>query len=218
MVFYSHLWRCARPRAATLGLVLCAMALGAVSQAWGDDNRIIRVEEEWVLTVGTPEVASNSPQVACAMTPFGNLSGLYMTFEINHCSSPDYIAGGLNMLVWLGEQPLVTKWWNSLCDLNSVGEQVCWTQAMEVRDGQLIFEIIRGQSTTWGEFGSQGSLRTSVAASLSDLSSYDPGVSVKHSGVTFSSDCVNTLTLMSIRYYRADGTVQVDATPRVVAK
>ncbi|MHB8970367.1 MAG: hypothetical protein ACYC3X_12750 [Pirellulaceae bacterium] len=194
------------------------MALFAVPLAWGGDSPIIRVEEEWALTVGTPDVASNSPQVVCAMTPFGSLGGLYMTFEINHRSDPEYVSGGLNMLVWSGEQRLVTKSGTNLRDLDAAGEQIYWTQAMEVGEGQLTFEIIRGHSTTWGEFGCEGSLRASVATSLSDLSSYTPGVSVKHSGVTFASGCVNKLTLKSIRYYRADGTVQVDATPRVVAE
>jgi len=218
MFFSSHLPRCARLRATAIGLVFCVMALTAAHQAWGGDDRIIRVEEEWALTVGTPDIASNSPQVVCAMTPFSNLNGLYMTFEINHRSDPDYVSGGLNMLVWSGEQRLVTKSGTNLRDLDTFGEQVCWTQAMEVRDGQLIFEIIRGQSTTWGAFGGQESLRASVAAPLSDLSSYTPSVSTKHSGITFASGCVHKLTLKSVRYYRADGTGQVDATPRVVAE
>jgi hypothetical protein len=55
-----------------------------------------------------------------------------------------------------------------------------------------------------------------VESSWTDLGTYKPSVSAKHSGVTFASSCVHKLTLKSVRYYRANGTVQVDATPRVV--
>lgn len=198
------------------GLVSLAVGLCLVSQVWSADNRIIRVEEEWELVIGTPDLASNSPQVVCAMTPFAQLDSLYMTFEINHRSDPDYVAGGLNMLVWHGEQHLGTRTSPDTHAMATTGETVRWTQAMDVRYGYLMFEVIHGESITWGGFGAVGCLRASVAVSLSDLSGYAPNISVRHSGVTFASSCVSKLTLKCVRYYRADGTVQVDATPRVV--
>ena len=137
--------RCVHSRTTIVGLVMCGLAFGVISQSSGSDTRIIRVEEEWELSVGTPDVESNSPQVVCAMTPFSSLNGLYMTFEINHCSNPDYVAGGLNVLVWSGEQHLATKSSANLCEMDTAGETMCWTQAMELRDGQLTFEVIGGQ-------------------------------------------------------------------------
>ncbi|MHB0954903.1 MAG: hypothetical protein ACYC6N_21840 [Pirellulaceae bacterium] len=218
MLWLSRLTRCVHWRTTVLSLILLSLALGVVPWASGSDTRIVRVEEEWELIVGTPDLASNSPQVTCAMSPSTGLDGLYMTFEVNHRSGPDYVAGGLNMLVWVGERHLVTKSWTNSRSLTTVGETVCWTQAIEVREGQLTLEVIRGRSTTWGDFASPGFLKTFVPTLRSDLNSYSPTVSAEHSGVTFASGSVQRLVLKSIRYYRADGTMQVDATPRVIVE
>ena len=201
-------------RAFVVGSLTCMLGLCLMTQAFGAD--VVRVEEEWELVVTTPDMVSNSPQVACAMTPLAKLEWLYMTFEINHRSDPDYVAGGLNMLVWHGEEHLLTKSSSDTHAMATTGETVRWTQAMTVQDGQVTFEVIGGSSVTWGNFGEPGGFRATVSAPLSNLNSYSPAVSVKHSGVAYASSCVSKLTLKSVRYYRADGTVQVDATPRVV--
>jgi hypothetical protein len=215
-MFSLSLWQNLRGRRMlVVGTVSFVLGLCMMAQACGAEP-IVRVEEEWELVVTTPDIGSNAPQVTCAMTPYARLDWLHMTFEINHRSDLDYVAGGLNVLVWQGERHLATKSSPDTRALATTGETIRWTQAMEVRDGQITFEVIRGDSTTWGSFGDSGCLKASVAVPLSDLSGYNPDVSVRHSGVTFASSCVNKLTLKSVRYYRADGTVQVDATPRVV--
>ncbi len=216
IMFALSLWQGLRGRRRWfVGTVSFLCGLCVMSQAFSAEP-IIRVEEEWELSVATPDGASNAPQVTCAMTPFATLDWLHMTFEINHRSDLEYVAGGLNLLIWQRENHLVTKSSPDTRALATTQEIVHWTQAMEVRDGQITFEVIRGSSTTWGNFGHLGCLKATVAVPLSDLNSYNPNVSVRHSGVTFASSCVSKLTLKSVSYYRADGTVQVDATPRVV--
>jgi hypothetical protein len=119
-------------------------------------------------------------------------------------------------MVWYGDQHVLTKSSSDTHAMATTGETVRWTQAMAVQDGNVTFEIIGGSSVTWGSFGASGSLKATIAAGMTNLNSYAPAVSVRHSGVTFASSCVSKLTLKSVRYYRSDGTVEVDATPRVV--
>lgn len=214
MFTHSQLQSLSGRRMFVVGAVAFLLGLGLLPPAFGAD--VVRVEEEWELVVATPDLVSNSPQVACAMTPFSTLDWLYMTFEINHRSDPDYVAGGLNMLVWYGEQHLATKTAVDTHAMATTGETVRWTQAMAVQNGHVTFEIIGGSSVTWVSFGAPGCLKATLAAPLTNLNSYSPTVSVKHSGVTFASSCVSRLALKRVRYYLADGTVQIDAVPRVV--
>ena len=203
-----------RCRALAVGSLAALLSLGLLSSAFSAD--IVRVEEDWELVVATPDLARNSPQVTCALTPFPRLEWLYMTFEINHRSDPDYVAGGLNMQVWHMEERLVTKTASDTHAMATAGETVRWTQAMSLQNGLVVFEVVGGSSVTWGSFGASGSLRAAVPVPLANLNYYNPAVSVQHSGVTFASSCVDKLTLKSVRYIFSDGTVQVDTTPRVV--
>ena len=144
IMFSLSLWQGLRGRRLLVGgTVSFLWALCVMSQAYSAEP-IIRVEEEWELSVATPDGASNAPQVTCAMTPFATLDWLHMTFEINHRSDLDYVAGGLNVLIWQGERHLVTKTSPDTRALATTGEIVRWTQAMEVLNGQVTFEVIRG--------------------------------------------------------------------------
>ncbi|NLX55473.1 MAG: hypothetical protein GXY58_10200 [Planctomycetaceae bacterium] len=201
-------------RALAVGSLAALLSLGLLSSAFSAD--IVRVEEEWELVVATPDLARNSPQVTCALTPFSRLEWLYMTFEINHCSDPDYVAGGLNMHVWHLEERMATKTVSNSHAMATTGETVRWTQVMSLRPGVVVFEILNGSSATWGSFGAPGSLKVAVLVTPASLNYYSPAVSVQNSGVTFASSCVDKLTLKSVRYTFSDGTVQVDSTPRVV--
>ncbi len=176
-----------------------ALGLCLTSLACGDDNPVVRVEEDWELVLATPDVNSNGPQVVTAISPFGNLNALYVTFEMNHRSAPDSAEGGLHLQVWRGEEHLATHDYPECDELATTGEVVRWTQAVELQSGQIIFEIIHGQSTTWGPFGTQGNLKASLACDLTSLASYTPEVSTKNSGVTFAGHCVRTLKLTSVR-------------------
>ena len=106
---------------------LSAVALVTVvfSSAWqftstaaiaeGPAPTILRVEEDWVLLIGTPDQNSVSPQVTCVFAPTGNLSSLAGVFELNHQSQPSFAAGGLHIQVWQGEVPLATSSSHCLC-------------------------------------------------------------------------------------------------------
>ena len=195
------------PRGAVFATALLVVLFGYVSQASGVENPIVRVEEDWELVVATPDINSDGPQVACAISPVCNLDSLYVTFELNHRTAPDCHGGGLHMQLWRGEQHETTKTFPDYDALSTEGEVVCWTQTMRLENGQIIFEVVNGHSATWGNFGGQGNLKAAVATELTGLDAYTPNVSAANSGVTYASHCVQRLVLKTVRAVKADGTV-----------
>jgi len=179
------------------------LILAATNVAWAQ-SPVMRVEEDWVLVISLPDIANDSPQITCSMSPASNLDGIYAAFELNHRSLPDYQAGGLQLQVWNGENLVeqVSSAHNGVC--NTENERIDWTQSMSIVDGSLVLEVLQGSSTTWGAFGS-GTLRYTVPAPVADLSAYHPLVSVRASGVGFGANRVQSLVLKRVRYYDGNG-------------
>lgn len=208
----SHRLRTWRFRCFLAGVVL----VSAVDAAWGQSPAVVRVEEDWELVIATPDVDSDSPQVTCVISPSGDTDSLYATFEVNHRSLPAFTPGGLQLQVWSGETALAQHAAPNTEQLNVPGEVIRWTQAMDVSTGHLVFEIINGTSSTWGEFGGQGYLRAVVPSAVADLNGYQPDVSVRNSGAGYAANRVQSLVLKRVRYFLADGQQVVDTTERVV--
>jgi len=174
------------------------------------------VEEDWEMVVGEPDPAADAPQVTCVISPHGNVDGIYATFELNHRNTPDFAAGGLQFEVWQDETALHERKFPDQSALATQGEVVSWTQSMTLEEGNLIFEITAGSSTTWGNFGGQGYLKFIMNASMANLNTYNPDVSVANSGVSYAANRVQSLTLKRIRLHTSDGTVVEMATSRVI--
>ncbi len=181
-----------------------------------EPKTIVRVEEDWELTVGTPDSNSIAPQATCAISPASPGSSPLATFELNHNSQPSFVAGGLQLQVWDEGWPLTHHSSPSDEVLGTDGEVIRWTQTMVLSEGSLRFEIVDGTSATWGSFGGKGHLRCTVQSNLENLNGYDPETSVKNSGIAYASHRVQTLTLKRIRLTSSTGEVQEDNTPRVV--
>jgi len=160
---------------------------------------IVRVEEDWELIVGAADPATDAPQVTCVISPTGSVDSVHATFVVNEQSLPTYAAGGLQLQVWEGEVPLSDRRFPNGNVLSTAGEVIRWTQSLELNSGNLTFEITDGSSTTWGSFGGQGYLKSSLTTSLADLNGYDPSVSVAHSGVSYAANRVTWLALKSVR-------------------
>ena len=63
------------------------------------------------------------------------------------------------------------------------GETITWTQRLSLSAGSLSFNVVNGQSTTWGQFGQgQGNLGLSVSSTLADLGGYKPDYSIVEVG------------------------------------
>jgi hypothetical protein len=185
-----------------VSMVLLFPLLG--DTAWSQSTRIVRVEEDWELVIGQPDAEVDAPQVACLMSPVGNVEWFHASFEINHQSQPEFTPGGLALQVWEGEVPYRDRSVTNIAVMSQDGETVAWTQSMRLADGQLIFEILNGTSRTWGNFGAPNGLKTAVPTALADLNGYNPAVSVSDSGPIYGGNRVQSLVLKRIRLHTAD--------------
>jgi hypothetical protein len=189
--------------------------ISAFSSARGDDP-IVRVEEDWELQVKIPNNDVTAPQVITAWSPTGDLAGVHATFEINHIASVSFASGGLHLSTWCGDTHLAVAHAGNFASMFTDGEVVRWTQAIEVEDGQLIFEIGNGTSDTWGGFGDNGSLRLSLSSTLENLNAYSPLVSIGKSEVSYAGNRVQSLQMRRVRYIHASGEVTTENAQRYV--
>lgn len=186
------------------GCAAVALLLLAADYTQAQDP-IVRIEEDWELTVKVPDYEITAPQIITAITPLQNLAGVHATLEINHLSSVAFATGGLHLSTWCGDTHLAVCHAGNFASMYTDGEVVRWTQAMSLKDGRLEFEVVNGTSTTWGNFGGNGSLRLDLATTLQDLSTYSPAVSARESEVSYASNRVQTLVLRRVKYTRASG-------------
>lgn len=180
---------------------------GLAEKASADTSTVVRVEEEWELVVATPDPNTDAPQVSCVISPEGNVGSVHAAFEVNYQSMPDFVAGGLQLQIWNDEQPLASRKFPNGSVMNQLGETICWTQSVQLADGQLTFEIIQGTSATWGNFGGQGYLKATVPTSLANLNGYSPAVSISNSGVGYAANRVQSLVLRKVRLFTSTGQV-----------
>jgi hypothetical protein len=196
---------------------LSILLLSAPNCPAGDDPaQVVRVEEDWEMALGTPEPESDAPQVTCVIAPYNNLDSLHAAFTLNHQGLPEYVAGGLQLQIWNGETSLSAQNFPNTNIMSQSGETVSWTQSMELKEGKIIFEILNGNSTTWGQFGGQGYLKAIVDTTLPNLNQYSPSVSVSNSGISYASNRVQSLVLKRVRLILGTGEIVEDDTVRTV--
>ena len=209
--------RCVRSAraCAVLAGIACVFSWAAASTLAANTD-IVRVEEKWELVVKQPDTTTVSPQVTCIISPHGHADGLFAAFNLNHKSYPTWVPGGLQLQLWNGDAPIAG--YNFPHDelLNTSDEVVRWTQSMELVGTQLKFEILRGHSTTWGDFGGQGYLRAYVESPVQDLNNYSSDISVANSGISYAANRVTSLKLLRVRAYNRNGDLAEDSTVKVV--
>jgi hypothetical protein len=191
-------------------LLVAALPLTALGS-----QPIVAVEEDWELVVGEPDAACQAPQVTSIMSPKADLQGRYFAFDLNHQSLPEFHGGGMQTQAWNYEEPDLSQNYPSDDTLQHDSETVTWTQRLSVSGGFLKFEVVNGDSVTWGHFGGSP-LTVSTVATMENLNSYDPAVSVANSGVGYASNRVHSLKLKAVRCYSAAGLVSEDSASRVV--
>ena len=168
------------------------------------------------MVIGTPNPETDGPQVTCVLSPTGNLDSHYLVLDLNHQGLPDYAPGGLQLQVWEGPVALAHHKFPDDNLMGTESETVHWTQSVSLEGQSLVFEIINGSSTTWGSFGGQGYLKSSLATALENLNGYNPEVSAANSGVGFAGNRVQSLVLRRIRLTTSTGVTVEDDSPRVV--
>ena len=206
------------------GARLWRLAFGLAALAWfsiGDVSHaqlsgVARVEEDWELVVSVPDSNDNSPQITCVISPSVLTNG-YAALDVNFYSQPDYSPGGIQLHVWSPSTPMLVSNSTVTGMLQNQNETITWTTRMSLNNNVLTFSVVNGKSATWGGFGGEGKLNLSVGAVLSDLSTYDPNVSLKNSGVPYASNRVTSLKLKAVRWYSASGALlQQNTTPQAI--
>jgi hypothetical protein len=193
-------------------LPLLALAMVAWLSTTGYALEIVSIEEHWELNLGEPDAASSSPQVSMVMSPTGHLEGSFFVFTLNHQSAPEWTPGGMQIQFWNGEEILDSKVGADEEALHHADEVVTWVQRLSVKDGELTFEVISGQSESWGAFGGDD-LKFTYETQLDNLNAYRPAVSLGESGVAFAGNRVRSLILRKLRWTDADGHVYEMAAP-----
>lgn len=199
-----------------LGWVASLVVLGLLPLGAARGQDIVRVEEDWELVVGDPDVNSCGPQVVTTMSPGWDISGTYFTMEINHRSAPYWQPGGISIHRWNGEWRMASFDRSDRTIMNTDGEVVSWTQALYFEDGKLTYKIYNGTSTTWGPFGYSGWVKLQCAWDDDHLNYYTPAVSVAESGAAYAGNRIHTLKIKQIRLTLENGQTLTDNTERIV--
>ncbi len=182
---------------------------GRAQVAMGD---IVRVEQDWVLLVGSPDTNLCSPQLFILMYP--ESGGDYWTeFLINYCDQPSFSAGGVQIQVWQN---------NTVLDgadnspnqsvLYTENETVSFTLSMHLLSGNLHYRAKNVSSTS---FGNIGNLTTNVPYLPANLNNYSSADTVTNSGILYGSNRVQSLTLKQVRKYDAAGNMVTEGSQQV---
>jgi hypothetical protein len=201
---------------ASRGLPLAAVLLSLGNAASLPAYDVVRVEEDWELVVGETDVNSAGPQIACTMSPFGNINSTHFTMELNHRSMPWWSPGGISIHHWSGEWRVQGFERQDRSIMQGNDETVRWTQILDVDDGVLTFQIKNGSSTTWGSFGYSNHVKLQTGWGVNNINGYTPDVSAARSGVAYAANRVKLLQLKQVRATLSDGTVVTDNTQRIV--
>ncbi len=114
---------------------------------------IVRIEEDWALHVVEPDMQLDSPQITTAMLPLGPNSKVLFFLDINHGSTPDYSAGGLQLRIEQDGTTSANSRILSGVKLSHASETIRWTQVAIQQGNQVKFGIVDGVSETWDYFG-----------------------------------------------------------------
>ncbi|MGC8641435.1 MAG: hypothetical protein ACP5XB_16340 [Isosphaeraceae bacterium] len=205
-----------------LAVAFLALAI-PLGMAPADSPVIDEVQEDWQLVVANPDPSSSGPQITTCMSPNSNPTASFVTFYVNYQDYPDWQPGGMQVKSY-GPLPSGSSI-PPVLDANNSGTGVCetqgetitWTQQMTLSGGSVNFNVLNGQSVTWGKFGQGlGLLGVSFPCTLSDLSGYQPTYSVAKSGVSWESNRVTSMTLVQVRYYSGGQLISTDTTARSV--
>lgn len=208
-------------RLAVVGGALGVVALAAYAPASpltnGQSLPVTRVEEDWQITVGTPDPNLNLPQITMVMTPYAGVSGHHAVFEVNSQTQPDYAPGGYQLQRWYGCENFADVVSNgNTAVMQTPNEVVSFTLSMEVQGSTLTFGVSNGDSQTFGQFGNGQSLSLSVGFDGTNLNTYDSSQSLANSYVGAGSNRVQQLVRTAVRYYSNGTLLSTDSTQQVL--
>jgi hypothetical protein len=222
-----RLRRCARrARIAAPGLLLLiTCSLPAVCHGQISDGQstpavpdgAVRVEEDWEIVIKEPSTATDSPQLTVVFGPADPESKTHAVFELNHATQPAYVKGGMQLQCWWGESLIDYRNQHHPSDLHISDETITFTTATQTGSNRIVLEVLNGNSQSFGTFGGEVYLRTSVQSTKADLTGFDSEYSLQHSGCGWGKNRVAKFSRKAIRYYDKNGLLKgQDATERVI--
>ncbi len=168
---------------------------------------LIRVEEDWLLVVTTPDANVASPQVSTQMrrSPY---SSRFCAFHLNSCDIPTFTQGGLQLQAWQGDSSIAVQTSENRSTMTTPNEMVQWTQYLRREGNVLKFGIKNAISDpspgTWGDFSTSAAQEITVSTTSAYLGNYTADYSLTNSGITFGANRVEKLQLLEVRKYTSD--------------
>ena len=195
------------------GLILFAVCVVATAPASAQTlSNVVQIEEHWELQIAQPDMDRSAPQTTMVMSPTADLGEIHFLFTLNHVSAPGFEAGGLQAELWDGDNMVDETVASEIGALGHADEVIRWVQRLSLVDGTLTFEVLNGESETWGQFGSED-LSFSVPTSLIRLNAYKPAVSIGESQVSYAENRVVSLVLTKLRWVKDNGQVHEQNAP-----
>lgn len=179
------------------------------------NGQTIRVEEDWYVKIGTPDPDYDSPQITTVLAPSWTLWGKYAVFDMNCATQPGFSSGGVQIQLWQDDAIIQTASNTNWASMHMINEEIRYTSAMSIANGNIVFEILNGSSESWGTFGN-GELRLQAPTWRSHLAGYDPSFTTYNSRIGFASHRVRRFILERVRYFNSSGLSATDNTPRVL--
>jgi hypothetical protein len=198
-----------------LGLTV-ALTNSSQAQDGNSDPEITMILEQWEVKVADPDVDTNSPQLSTIMTPDNSHPEDFFAFELNHSTIPEFSPGGMQVQYWSGDQ--LSKYQYSATNelIDESPDTIIWTQRLSLNNGQLRFQIINGDSESFGDFGGSALFTLTTPSNLQSLNAYSYEESAKYSNVTYGTNRVEKMQLKRVRFYSGSTLVKQMNTPIVV--
>jgi hypothetical protein len=194
-------------------LLAASVAVGQVESGDGGVTNplagvnIVKVEEDWLLDVASPEPDSDLPQIVTVFGPTNPSTGTHAVFELNHGTLPSFGQGGMQLQVWWGSYLVGYESQFAPNELNVAIERITYTTKVRVEGGQLYLYVKNGHSLTWGDFPTDegsGHLHIAVNTTRTNLNDWSSANSINNSRVSYGANRVNKFMRTAIRYYTSD--------------
>jgi hypothetical protein len=176
---------------------------------------VVRIEQDWVLTVAAPDADTASPQVATQMN-LDVYGESFAIFAINFQQVPSFWPGGMEIQLWDGSEVIDVDAFAAY-ELSQDQESIRWTQVLEIKEGRVRFFIKEGSSTSFGEFGTT-SFSVDRPTSLQNLDQFKVEDTLKNSGVLLGANRVKKLSLVESRYFDAQNNLRRDQEEKVIVE
>lgn len=194
----------------TCQFVLAFTLVPPAGHVFGADDKspIVAVEEHWELQVSEPAPELDSPQISFFVFPDGSDQSRYFELQLNYVSDSRFSGGGVCVLANVDGNYVDESIGYDLGHLRTFNDRITWTNIVAARDGDFLFAIKNGKSKQWESFGGREYLISMADAKNVGLKNYHPRTSLENVEIGFGENRVESIKLMAVTAYRADGTVE----------